>query len=401
MKWKPIFYIIIFGSLFTFAYSAERAAVVHNTLDEINACKETLTLRLVRVWGGDEEEDVNKFFKAISSIAFDSRGMIYICDIFSHCFKVFKPDGQFVHAVGQKGRGPGDLYGPCSIAVAPNGDLVVLESGGFRIQRFGSDGKSKQIIKLDDSLGWIAVTSKDEWMLYSPRKTFLSRKLVFVLDNEGKTIREIGQYHDRAKSFMNSERLIFTIDTNDDIYAANRHTPVIRRYSPGGRLIMAVTFEPPFEIPPVHMALNERGDELKIVNEGEETEETRIRGGIVQTVRKKGKQWKKLINGIATDSEKRLYVVTPRRLLSESEKGKYSSRTHGNLNGTVTEGPAERPPEHIDLYQLLVFDSRGKIFTRTSLTTFAGNIYISGNRLFIVDTSMERRILEYAMIYKE
>ena len=49
MKWKLIFYIIIFGSLFTFAYSAERAAVVHNTLDEINACKETLTLRLVAI----------------------------------------------------------------------------------------------------------------------------------------------------------------------------------------------------------------------------------------------------------------------------------------------------------------------------------------------------------------
>jgi hypothetical protein len=50
------FIIVVFWfSCFSF-HAADRAVLVHNTLQDIEKCKGKLQLKLIRVWGGDEED---------------------------------------------------------------------------------------------------------------------------------------------------------------------------------------------------------------------------------------------------------------------------------------------------------------------------------------------------------
>ena len=126
-----------------FVNAADRAVLVHNTLQDIENCKGKLQLKLIRIWGGDEEEDENKFFQTPTSVAVDDNQSIYICDFHNHCVKVFSNTGDYLRTIGRRGQGPGDMYAPNYISFSPGGDLLVCDFGNRRIQWFNSQGKSK------------------------------------------------------------------------------------------------------------------------------------------------------------------------------------------------------------------------------------------------------------------
>jgi hypothetical protein len=93
------------------------------------------------------------------------------------------------------------------MAISPNGDLVVLEHLGYRVQRFSPEGKSKKIIKLDGFSRWIGVTSKDQLVIYNQDRTFRSRILASIYDNKGKAIMDIGTFHDKHPNSRLSDSL--------------------------------------------------------------------------------------------------------------------------------------------------------------------------------------------------
>ncbi|MCP5104620.1 MAG: hypothetical protein GY950_14640, partial [bacterium] len=110
MKMKNFAATFLAGLILTcsfFAAAAEKAVVVHNKLDEINGCTNKLKLKLVKVWGGDDEEDENKFFKSPVYAAIDQKNHVHITDMHGHTVKVFDPSGKYVRSLGEKGQGPG------------------------------------------------------------------------------------------------------------------------------------------------------------------------------------------------------------------------------------------------------------------------------------------------------
>lgn len=385
--------------------SANRAVPVHNSLAEIEACNGKLKLELKRIWGGDEEEDENKIFKTPVSVAVDKKaGLVYICDEHSHCVRVFNDSGDYVRTISRRGRGPGDSYLPNAIAISKTGDLVVLEPGGFRIQRFSPEGKSKQIIKFErEILRWIGVTSKDELVVYNPHQTIRTGKLLSILDRKGKTIKEIGTYHDKSKSFLESEKLYFAIDENDNIYAANTLTPVIRKYSPEGTLSMAVTYDILYEIPPVEITLNPNGDEIKIVRADENMDKVQEKSGksgmMVQRVKGKGKPKLGVCWAFGTDSLQRIYIVCRRRFLTEKEKR--AAYILWSSNSVIRKDVDYDILDKIDdINRLVVFNPEGKVIAEAKLETFCDGIYISDNRLFVIDGYFNQRILEYKVHFE-
>lgn len=403
---KISFLLSIVALLCIYLNSANRAVLVHNSLQDIDACKGKLKLELVRVWGGDEEKDEKKFFKTPVSVAVDKRvGLVYICDEHSHCVRVFKDSGEYVRTISQRGRGPGDSYLPGTITISPGGDLIVLEPIGFRIQRFSPEGKSKQIIKFNrDILRWVGVTSKDELVVYNPHQTIRTGKLISILDRKGKTIKEIGAHHDKSKSFIESERHYFAIDENDNIYAANLLTPVIRKYSTEGTLSMAVTYEILYEIPPVEITLNSNGNEIKIIRADENTDRVREKSGktgmVIQRVKGKGKPKLRVCWAFGTDSLKRIYLVCWRRFLTEKENR--AAYILWNSNSIIRKDVDYDIVDKInDINRLVVFNPEGKVIAEAKLPTFCDGIHISGNRLFIIDGYIYQRILEYKMHFEK
>ena len=396
------FFLAVFWFSFFFAHAADRAVLVHNTLQDIEKCRGKLQLKLISVWGGDEEEDENKFFDTPISIAVDTNQKIYICDWPHHCIKVFNYSGNYLRTIGRKGQGPGDLYAPYIIDFYSEGELLVYERGGLRFQWFSSEGKSKKILKHKGIADWVGITSKKEIAVYDSYKTFTHRKLVTIINCKGKLLKEFGMYHDRAKKYITSEKLQFTIDESDNVYAANAGTPVIRKYSLAGKLLRVILFETPFNIP-VEITLNSAGDEIERKEEIDENDGINIthtkRGVSIQ--QNKESKWPKhgICGAMTKDSKNRIYIVTETRLLTEKEK--LATYVSGSMKRGLNRKLVDyNIVERIDVNQLLVFDEKGKIVAQSRMTTFCDDLYIYNNRIFVVDGFLNQRVLEYEMCFE-
>ena len=66
---------------------------------------------------------------------------LYVVDILHHEVHVLdKLSGALLFKFGKAGSGVGELFQPTNIALGPDGDVYVAETGNFRVQRFKSDG---------------------------------------------------------------------------------------------------------------------------------------------------------------------------------------------------------------------------------------------------------------------
>ncbi len=396
------FTITVFLFLCYFVQAADRAVLVHNTLKEIEDCKGKLQLKLIRIWGGEKEEDENKFFATPISVAVDYNQFVYICDMHNHCVKVFSNTGDYVRTIGRKGQGPGDLYGPEYITLTYGGDILVNDGGNRRIQWFNPDGKSKYITKQIEYVDWIGVLNKNEMAVYTHVKTFKHRELISITDNKGKVLRKIGKYHDTAKNIISSERLHFAIDEKGNIYAANQGTPVIIKYSNDGKLLRVITFDTIFDIP-VEITLNSSGDDIERKEETISDENVKINrssGGIAIHYNENKKKWLYWIcMGLGIDSRNRIYTLKRRRNLTEKEE--FAKAVHGSLTRGINRSKVNYDiVETNDFNHLLVFDPNGKIIAETQLSTLCDGIYINDKRIFVIDGVCNQRVMEYEMDFK-
>jgi len=79
---------------------------------------------------------------------------LYVTDIKNHQVHVLeKRTGKTLFKFGKWGPDPGDLFNPTNVAVGPDGDVYVAETGNYRIQRFTSEGKS---VRVYGSVGTVA-----------------------------------------------------------------------------------------------------------------------------------------------------------------------------------------------------------------------------------------------------
>lgn len=79
-------------------------------------------------------------FGLITSLRVDADGAIYVLDYLSQQVRVFDASGEFDHAVGGKGRGPGELMGAQDLHLAPDGRFLVIDERTARYSLFSWDG---------------------------------------------------------------------------------------------------------------------------------------------------------------------------------------------------------------------------------------------------------------------
>jgi hypothetical protein len=72
---------------------------------------------------------------------------LYVVDIEHHqVLALDKRTGQVRFKFGQPGSAEGSLYHPTNLALGPDGDLYIVETGNFRVSRFTADGKFVAVI---------------------------------------------------------------------------------------------------------------------------------------------------------------------------------------------------------------------------------------------------------------
>ena len=103
-------------------------------------------IRLIGGPGAGPGQFNAKFSPGIGGIAVAANGNIYATDTWGERVEEFSPTGTFLRARGQgnlnqTGLKPDDFYGPRGIAIAPNGNIYVADTGHRRIQVFDPNGK--------------------------------------------------------------------------------------------------------------------------------------------------------------------------------------------------------------------------------------------------------------------
>lgn len=394
MRFFSKFFVIACLCLFTIHPIVECSILVQNSKDEIEGCDSLLKLRPLRKL---ESDDLNTVFKSISDIQLGNNDTLYVCDSALNQVRVFDSDWKFLKTIGRRGKGPGDFIGPNCLGYSPGIGLAVLEFQGMRIQLFDQNGNAQGLIKLKGLLNWMDVTSKNEFILYNSYRTYRSRKLLFVINKKGKLLREIGNYHDPADNFFDSEKFVFALDDLDNIYVASMHAPVIRKYSSNGKLLQCITFEMPFRIPHVSIELMNGGEDVMIKNAGLPP----IRRPDGSKVESKN-PWRTCVKSIAVDSMQRIYVVSNSRLLTKEESRKTEVRVEGGINGiSKIVGPTIDIEDYPICNRLLVFDKKGKIIATSPLKLPFSSPTIKGNRLFLVDDVLDSTVWEYEACFSK
>ncbi|HEX7120638.1 MAG TPA: 6-bladed beta-propeller [Longimicrobiales bacterium] len=99
-----------------------------------NAAADTVVAALVATIGVVDGAPEYQF-GAISSVAADPGGRVYVADRLDSSVRVFDADGRFLDWIGTRGAGPGEYQLPAGIDVGPDGRVYVRD--GHRITVLG------------------------------------------------------------------------------------------------------------------------------------------------------------------------------------------------------------------------------------------------------------------------
>lgn len=78
-------------------------------------------------------------FGAVSSVASDSRGRVYVLDGMAQEVRVFDRTGAYSHSMGGEGRGPSEFSGASVLSLGSGDTLTVLDDGLMRFSVFAPD----------------------------------------------------------------------------------------------------------------------------------------------------------------------------------------------------------------------------------------------------------------------
>ena len=130
-----------------------------------------------------------------------SGGRLYVADILHHQVHVLdKASGKLLFKFGKPGSGEGELFHPTNIALGPDGDIYVVETSNFRVQRFTGEGKP---VRTYGSVGsTVGSFARPKGIAMDRNGRLLVGDAAFqnvqVFDNSGKLLMYFGQTEGRT-----------------------------------------------------------------------------------------------------------------------------------------------------------------------------------------------------------
>ena len=364
--------VFAFLCFMIFPSQTSQKATLHHSLKEIRACEGKLELTLVREWGGWEPEDEAQIFHAPNDIEVGKDGLFYILDAGNNRIQVFDETGTFIRTIGREGKGPGEFTYPVDITIDNQNNLVISESMG-RVQILDSNGTYQKGFKPTDLFpGNMAVNQKGKVYFYNAGRSEIDA-LFLLYDYEGNIGGKIGDADGEDTRYLRTIKNLnhFALDSEDNLCLGYISQTLLEKYSKEGDLIWQVSYEANFKVP-----------------------EIRIKNGNIES--------KMVAAGLSTDRENRIYLAILTRGKNEKEKKVGVHRSIKGVGGSYMRStmPHDIESPTTDLFQILVFDSSGKIAASQKLDVFCSKVKVHADRLFVIDSYVAAKIYEYKLHFK-
>lgn len=188
---------------------------------------------------------------APAAFAVARSGNIYIFDDGNSRIVKLDARGRFITAFGQPNSGPGAVRPGGlndSIAVDEYENVYVSDPGTPKILIFSSNGTFQRSFRLPFPSTSITVNRKRE--IFLTPETARPTELIFVFSETGKFLRRFGErlIKSRGSLAANMNIAVAAFDADDNLFVAFRSWPIIRKYSPDGKLISENQFTIPSEL---------------------------------------------------------------------------------------------------------------------------------------------------------
>jgi hypothetical protein len=221
-------------------------------MQTISAIQEA-RVRLTPVYLSSQQRDPKLKLAAPAAIAIGRSGNMYVFDDGNSRVVKLDSRGKFIAEFGQTDSGPGAVRPGGlndSIAVDRDENVYVSDPGTPRVLIYSSDGRFQRSFRLPFTSTSIAVNRNREIFLTpdTPRPT----DLIYVFSDTGKFLRRFGERLMMSPGSLarNMNIAVAACDANDNLFVAFRSWPLIRKYSPEGKLISENQFTIPSELIP-------------------------------------------------------------------------------------------------------------------------------------------------------
>ncbi len=212
-------------------------------------------LEFIRSIGVEESENENYQLFYVSDVVKDKKDNYYILDLGNNRIQKYGPDGRYISTIGRKGQGPGDFLVPRCVVIN-KGDLVVLNSGNMRIDRFSFDGIYKKSFKLERFLlsflplenGKIAGNSEGKTNYHTGE---ICSKFIMIFNKSGDIVSSFGDVKDLTRPFVIgvTNLVSMSIDKkNKFLYLAYGIENKLEKYDYEGNLLLRFDRKLPYDI---------------------------------------------------------------------------------------------------------------------------------------------------------
>ena len=197
------------------------------------------------------QQEARLKLSAPAAMAVARSGNIYVFDDGNSRVVKLDSNGKFIAEFGRPGSGPVAIERAGlddSIAVDENENVYVSDPATPKILIFNSDGTFLRSFRVPFSMTSIAVNSKHE--IFLTADTSRSTELIYVFSETGKFLRRFGERLIKLPGSLarNVNVAVAACDPHDNLFVAFRSWPVIRKYSPDGKLLTENQFTIPAEL---------------------------------------------------------------------------------------------------------------------------------------------------------
>jgi len=157
---------------------------------------------------GNEEDENYAFYRA-GMPAVDSEGNILVLDSGNYRIQKYDKDGKYLQSIGRQGQGPGEFempftpYMPFTLYLDADDNIYVCDMGRRKIQKFAKSGNFINSITSDLYTREFGITKNGNYIACTSSGAYIN---IDLISQEGTTIKTIASFRWERSDGIKTER---------------------------------------------------------------------------------------------------------------------------------------------------------------------------------------------------